>query len=48
MIIEKYDITNNLVKIMIGWGICTIIAVSLHELIEKKLVFVLKKKALKM
>lgn len=46
-IISKYKITENIKKIALGWGICIVIAIFLHELIEKRLSRFLTKKLIK-
>lgn len=46
-LIKKYNITSNIKKIALGWGVCIIIALVLHELIEKRLTDFLKKKLVK-
>lgn len=43
-IIDKYGITSNVKKIVLGWSICIVIAILLHELIEKPMTKILKRK----
>ena len=46
-IIEKYGITSNLIIILTAWSVCIVIAVALHELLEKPISKLLKKAAVK-
>lgn len=45
-IITKYSITNNICIILLGWASCIVIALVLHEFIEKPVTRFLKKKLL--
>lgn len=40
----KYKITNNLIVILLGWGVCIVITVIMHELIEKPVKKLLNKR----
>lgn len=42
-IFSEYSITNNFLKVVIGWGICIVIAIVLHEILEKPIIKMLKK-----
>lgn len=44
VIISKLSITNNILIIVLGWGVCIIIAVVLHEIFEKPIKNWIKKK----
>lgn len=46
-IMTKYSITNNLAIILLGWGVCIIIAFLFHELLEKPITRFLRKKTKK-
>lgn len=46
LFITKYNITNNIVIIILGWGICIILAIGFHELLEKPISKRLKKRFL--
>lgn len=45
-IIANFEITSNLSKLFLGWGICVVIAVALHEIFEKRITKILKNKFL--
>ena len=44
LIIEKYNINNNLTKVFLGWITCIIIAIVLHEFLEKPITKKIRKK----
>lgn len=46
-IMEKYGITSNVVIISIAWSVCIVLAVGLHEALEKPITRFLKKVILK-
>ena len=46
-IIKEYNITDNWHRILLGWGTCILIAVMLHEIVEKRIIAVIKEKSKK-
>ena len=44
IIIKKFSISNNILIIILGWGICITITILLHEIFEKNIKKVLNKK----
>ena len=47
-LVLKFNITNNTLIILLGWTMCIVIAISLHELFEKPIKKYLKGKCLKL
>ena len=43
-IISRYGIDSNIIRIILGWGVCIVIAIMLHEIFEKPITKYLRKK----
>lgn len=46
-IVKAYNITSNWHRIVLGWGVCILIAVALHEIVEKRIIAVIKNMCIK-